>query len=148
MTKEIRSWRFFLRWMVKRDYTMLVRGPIRLPGNQRQKEKVNIHFRFRAPPYICYNRPLKPETRKQANYFLSTQMTTISPLGKCYDRRNLARESPMKRTWTELSLVQLLLMASSRSVVSQYVSICYSWQFAIDGDHLAPSAEKKLTVEW
>ena len=103
-------------------------GPIRLPGNRRQKEKVSILFRFRALPHIYYNRPLKPETRKQANYFVSTQMTTISPSGKCCDRRNLARESPIKKTWTELSLVQLLLMASSRSVVLQCVLIRCSWQ--------------------
>lgn len=103
-------------------------GPTRVLGNRRQKEKVDILFRSRAPPHIYYNSPLKPETQKQANYFVSTQMTTISPLGKCCDRRNLARESPIKRTWTELSLVQLLLMASSRSVVSQYVFFCCSWQ--------------------
>jgi hypothetical protein len=102
-------------------------GPVRLPGNRRQKEKVNIRFRSLAPPHIYYNSPLKLETRRQANYFVSTQMTTISPSGKCCDRRDLARESPIRKIWTELSLVQLLLMASSRSVVSQRVFSCCSW---------------------
>jgi hypothetical protein len=92
-------------------------GPVRPLGNRRQKEKVDIRLRSRALPHIYYDSPLKLETRRQANYFVSTQMTTISPSGKCCDRRNLARESLIKKIGTELSLVQLLLMASSRSVV-------------------------------
>ena len=93
-------------------------GPVRLPGNRRQKEKVDIHFRSLAPSHIYYDSSLKRETRRLANYFVSTQMTTTSPSGKCCDKRNLARESPIRKIWTKPSLVQLLLMASSRSVVS------------------------------
>ena len=93
-------------------------GPVRTLGNRRQKEKVDIRFHSRALPHIYYDSLLKLETRRQANYFVSTQMTTILPSGKCCDRRNLARESLIKKIGTKLSLVQLLLMASSRSVVS------------------------------
>ena len=44
-------------------------GPIRLPGNRRQKEMVNILFRFRAPPYIDYYSQLnqRPENRRIAS---------------------------------------------------------------------------------
>jgi len=93
-------------------------GPIRLPGNRRQKEKVEIHFRSLALSHTHYNSPLKREIRRQANYFVSTQMTMISRLGKCCDKRNLARVSLIRKFWTDNSLVLLLLMASSRSVVS------------------------------
>lgn len=93
-------------------------GPVRIPGNRRQKEKVNTRSRSLAPPHIYHLSPSKLEIRRQANYFVSTQMTMTSPSGKCCDRRNLARVSPTRKIWTDSSLMQLLLMASSRSIVS------------------------------
>jgi hypothetical protein len=93
-------------------------GPSRLPGNRRQKEPVRRTFRFLAPPHIYFNSPLKLETPRQANYFVSMPMTTMSPLGKCCGRRDSAQVSPIRKIWTESLPVRLRLMASLRSVVS------------------------------
>ena len=96
-------------------------GPARVYGNRRQKEKVGMRYRSLAPSHTYYNSPLKLEIRRQVNYFVSMQMTTISPSGKCYDRRNLARVSPIRKIWTDSSPMRSQLMASSRSVVSERV---------------------------